>query len=198
MQKLSNKEKNNKYFWPILTGIFFFLFFVSASVYYFIKLRQADDAIISEHVQKLSDIFKAINFQTNIIKIEGERNTIDFLNTKSFAGSSIGPLVLQYPDKWQGPYMVEEPKIQNRLYQIVKTKRGYYIVPADGVKLQNGKTLGKDIILNSNTEMDKLLLDPKGLLGKNGKPLAARLTITKDPFDLLVSKDPFAFGPQDS
>lgn len=190
-------RNKHKYFWPIVVGILFFLFFISSSVYYFLKLRKSDDALISEHVQKLSDIFKIINQQTNIMKIEGDRATIDFLNTKSFAGSSVGPLVLQYPQKWQGPYLIDEPRIQNKLYQILKTKKGYYIVPGDGVRLQNGKVLGKDLILNINSDIESLLLDFKGLLGKNGKPLASKISITNNPFDLLVSQDPFAFSPHD-
>ena len=61
-----NQKNRHKYFWPIIIGIFFFLFFISASVYYFVKLKAADDAIIVEHVEKLSEIFKAINFTAPI------------------------------------------------------------------------------------------------------------------------------------
>lgn len=128
-----------------------------------------------------------------IKKFDNEKNSINFLNTKSFVGSKVGPMTLEFPDKWQGPYINKEPQVQGKPYQVVLTKNGFYIVPPDGIKLPNGKIMGKDIIINAQTDMVALLKNPDGLISKNGKPLAAPVKTIREPFDLLVPSNVFAF-----
>jgi hypothetical protein len=136
--------------------------------------------IIIEDVEKLSKIFKQINDQAGIMEIHGIKTPINFLNIKKggFTGSQVGPLNLEFPDKWQGPYLQQNPEVENIQYNIIKTKRGHFIVPGDGVKLPNGKIIGKDIIFTENSDIDHMGHDEKILL-YNGKPLVEPLTIKK-------------------
>jgi len=59
---------------------------------------------------------------------------------------------------------------------VVATKRGYYITPGDGIKLPNKKIVGKDIILDQNADIDKMMVDEQAFRYKN-KSLAARLEL---------------------
>lgn len=136
----------------------------------------ARDELIVEHIKSLANIFNAIEQIIGIIGFEHDKNYIDFLNVKSFVGSEVGSMNLRNPEKWQGPYLNDNPTFQEKLYMVVKTDKGYFIVPGDGVELSNGKIIGKDIIISSNTDIEALMRDQKGLSYK-GNPLAAKITI---------------------
>jgi hypothetical protein len=188
------KHRRRKYFWPIIIGSLFISFFLLVSFYYMYLLRSIDDTTISADITKLEKIFDRIHETCVIRKFDREKNSINFLNTKSFAGTKVGSMTLEFPEKWEGPYLVKEPVIQNKPYQIALTKNGYYIMPGDGVKLPNGKVIGKDIIINAQTDIEALIKNPDGLLGKNNQPLAAAVKTVREPFDLLVPKNVFAFN----
>jgi len=83
---------------------------------------------------------------------------------------------LAHPDKWQGPYVQENPTIYHIAYQVVSTKKGYFITPGDGVRLPNKKVVGKDIVLDNNADIEKMMLDPQIFLWRD-KVFAARLDV---------------------
>ncbi|MFC1841987.1 hypothetical protein ACFLYA_02865, partial [Candidatus Dependentiae bacterium] len=70
----------------------------------------------------------------------------------------------------------DNPTIQDQEYQIVRTKKGYFITPGDGIKLSNGKVIGKDIILDENADIQKMMADEK-FLNFKGEALAAPLPV---------------------
>jgi len=93
-----------------------------------------------------------------------------------FTGSEVGPMNLVHPEKWEGPYLKDNPTIYHIAYQVVSTKKGYFVTPGDGVKLPNKKIIGTDIILDQKADIDTMMFDQETLSYKN-KPLAARLDL---------------------
>jgi len=152
----------------VLMGLSFFTFWRETSTY--------KDELIVEHVSFLADIFKKIDEQCSIINFEHARNYVDFLTVESFVGSEVGSMNLKYPDRWQGPYLDDNPTIQEKYYEIVHTHKGYFIVPGEGVVLGNGKTIGKDILFSKDTDITKLI--DEGVLEKNGKALVSKILIS--------------------
>lgn len=136
--------------------------------------------VIVKDVERLQEIFKKINSECTISGFEHEKNYIDFLTVKSFVSHEVGSMELMFPSKWQGPYLPENPNVQGKKYEIVKTKYGYYIVPGTGVRLANGKIMGKDIIISAATDIMQLVNEQQGL-EYNGKSLVALAWTPKNP-----------------
>lgn len=117
--------------------------------------------VISDDLQKLTAVFAKINKDCGIAEIDHIKISINFLNTISFVGSDVGCLSLIHPEKWQGPYLKENPTINGIEYQLIRVKDGYFIIPGDGVRLPNGNIIGKDIIITKNTEIIPLIEEKK-------------------------------------
>ena len=161
---------------PTLT-IVLFVFLVGVALFrLFYQARTISNEMITSEVVQLVDIFKRIDKKCKIISFDYQKNHINFLNMKSFVGSEVGPMNLAYPENWEGPYLDDNPVIQGKEYQIVRTKKGYFITPGDGVILANGKVVGKDIILDENADISAMMLD-KNVLNFKGKALAAPLPV---------------------
>lgn len=129
---------------------------------------------IVHDLQTLDAIFKRIHDSCNIVRIDGVKQSINFLTVEKFAGSEVGPLHLAHPEKWQGPYLQYNLATQGKEYQIVRDKNGFFIAPGDGVKLASGKTIGIDIVLNERVDIAALVSTE---LQFNGLPLAIPLSI---------------------
>ncbi|MFC1842122.1 hypothetical protein ACFLYU_00480 [Candidatus Dependentiae bacterium] len=161
---------------PALT-ILLFVVLVGVSLYKMLyDVKISSDVIIAREVRELVDIFKKIDKKCKIIDFDYQKNRINFLNVKSFVGSEVGPMNLTYPKNWEGPYLQDNPTIQDKEYQVVRTKKGHFITPGDGVKLSNGKIVGKDIILDENADIPKMMVDEK-FLNFKGEALAAPLDV---------------------
>jgi len=170
---------------PILT-IFLFVLLVGVSLFrMFYQVQTFSDQIIAKEVMQLVDIFKKIDKQCKIIDFDYQKNPINFLNVIKFEGSEVGSMNLVYPKKWQGPYLDDNPTIQGKEYQIVRTKRGYFVTPGDGVVLSNGKVVGKDIILDEDADIQKMMVD-KDALNFKGEALAAPLPIGVSNFTKVM------------
>ncbi len=113
----------------------------------FYTMRENTAHIIADDVAHLAQIFDRINASAGIIGFKQQKNPINFLNLgkNQIMDLGAGTMKLAHPEHWQGPYVEQNPKIQNKFYEIIKTNRGYYIVPGEGVKLPNGLIIGKDI-----------------------------------------------------
>lgn len=158
----------------VIIGIIFFVGITFFDTIYRVK----DDAgiMIAAEVVQLRDIFHRIHKTCGIIDFDAQKNPINFLNVAKFTGSEVGPMNLVHPEKWEGPYLQDNPTIYHSAYQVVSTKRGYYITPGDGVKLPNKKVVGKDIVLDQKANIDSMMVNPQELMYK-GKALAARLEL---------------------
>ena len=168
------------YIIPVLAGLFLLLLGTITVFNAWYQYRSNMSAIMASEIQQLATIFEKINNTAGIINFDYQKNWINFLTIKKggFVGSEVGTLNLMYPDKWEGPYLLEgkkdNPTIQEKEYQIVRTKDGYFIVPGEGVRLSNGKVIGKDIILDEQADIEKMMLDEQALRYQ-GKKLAARV-----------------------
>jgi hypothetical protein len=168
----------NRYKYAFLASVIFGFLFLLAVGQLLYQARTIADHVIADDIQRLGKIFATINDECKITGFEHQKNDIDFLNVEKFTGSKIGPMNLAAPQHWHGPYMKENPTVQEKPYQIVRTMKGYYITPGQGVQLSNKKVIGKDIILDENVDMDALLQDPQALQFK-GKPLAVHISVNE-------------------
>ena len=121
---------------------------------------------ILEDLAILQEVMQKIDEECHIISVDKGASPINFLNIQSFVGSEVGPLNFQYPEKWQGPYMKDNPTVQGIDYQIVQTQDGVFIMPGNGVVLSNGMMIGRDIIINSEVNVKALMHDSHGLMYK--------------------------------
>ncbi len=160
-----------------------FLFLLTLGWYWY-RSTQAIGLIINDDVAKLATIFEKIDSTAGIAGFDYQKNPINFLNVRSFVGSEIGSMNVKYPKKWQGPYLDDNPSIQGKDYMVVKTKKGYYITPGEGVKLPNGLVIGVDVKLDEDADIDALVQKSHPLEWK-GKALASPL---KSPTKTEVEK----------
>lgn len=158
--------------------------FVGITFFDTLYRAKADVGImIAQEVVQLRDIFHRIHKTCIIIDFDEQKNHINFLNVEKFTGSEVGPMNLVHPDKWEGPYLKDNPTMQKIAYQVVSTKKGYFITPGDGVKLPNKKVVGKDIILDQKADIEAMMIDPQALMYKD-RALAARLDLIGAPMNM--------------
>jgi len=181
-QKLQNSRG------PVITiFVIMVLFGITIFNYWYSPRHYSADVIVKD-LATLVDIFERIDKRCKILEFDEQKSIINFLNVGSFKGSQIGSMNLSYPTQWQGPYLVEHPKIQNKDYQVVRTSKGYFITPGQGVQLPNGKVIGKDIILDEHADIEKLRHDEKALMYK-GNPLALPLPLSTSTMQKLLLED---------
>lgn len=164
----------------LITAIFTTLLMISISMIWR-QTKIVTDLIIQQDLQMLTKILNHINQECRIIKVKHEKNYIDFLTVTSFVGSEVGGLNLAFAQRWKGPYLKDNPTIQEKNYVLLANKQGYFIVPGDGVVLNNGKKIGVDIILNAQTDMQKLL-KKGGCLHSEYGALAAKMDVGFNAF----------------
>ncbi len=183
-----HRHYRRKYIYPFFVGAFFLMAVIAVSRYFLFQVRIASDEQIADHIKRLDAIFKRINDCCKITGFRRQKDYIDFLNVAKFEGSQVGPMNLVNPGHWEGPYLDQNLSIEGKEYQIVGTKKGYYIIPGDGVKLSNGQIIGKTLKVTRSTDVEGLIRDPKALLSSD-RPLAARIETVQNPFEALTKDD---------
>jgi len=173
---------------PVITIIIVALLVGITVFSYWSRPRTYSAEVIVKDLDMLVEIFESIDKKAKIMEFDAQKNTINFLNVGSFKGSQVGPMNLAYPQEWQGPYLIEAPRIQNIDYQVVRTNKGYFITPGDGVQLPNGKIIGKEILLDENADIESLRHDEKALMYK-GKPLALPLSLSTSIMQKLMMEN---------
>lgn len=158
----------------IFAGLLVFLGFAFSVYFYWSHNKDFTDALIVQDIKKLSSIFDSIKNNAGIQSFEHQKNYIDFLTVKDFIGSEIGSMNLNHPEKWQGPYVDDNPTVQDKYYLVVQTNNGYFITPGEGVKLANGKVIGKNILLDKDADVRAMISDKSYLLSEYG-PLAVEI-----------------------
>ncbi len=170
---LKNKKKLFAYALPIITGFFLLALLGIALQRYYSDSKKIINLLTAQNVSELAQIFKKIDETCGILSFEHEKNYIDFLTVERFVGSEVGAMNLIHPEKWEGPYLKDNPTIQEKYFIVLDNANGYYIAPGDGVTLANGKIIGTDIILAKDTNLEDLLNDGNDLLFE-GKPLVQK------------------------
>lgn len=178
-----NIQSTNSIIIPLGTAVLFAIFIVAGGLTLRYRMRQSFVDLMSIDILKLARIFERINKTCVILEFDYQKNPINFLNVKSFIGSEVGPMNLAYPDRWEGPYLSKNPTIQSIEYQIVRTRKGYFITPGQGVMLPNRKVIGKDIIFDERSDIQAMLKDAQ-FLNIRGRSLAMQIHIGKSLFDL--------------
>lgn len=163
---------------PVLAITVFCIFVIIAIFNTYRSTKDYESELIERDVKLLAEKIKAIEKDCKILSFAGIKNIINFLNVKSFTGSEVGPVNLKHADRWKGPYMEQNPSIQGIEYQLIRTLKGYFVVPGDGVKLPNGKIMGKDIVFDEKSDIAAMMLNDAQLQYK-GKRLAAPVDIKK-------------------
>ena len=169
-------EGIRRYLLPISVVSVLTLFVVLTFINVSYRARFNTGVLIADEVAQLQEIFQRIHQTCIIIDFDYQKNPINFLNVAEFTGSEVGPMNIVHPDRWQGPYLEDNPTIQAKEYQIVYTKKGYFITPGNDVKLPNGKVIGKDIILDEDANIPAMMIDEDALMFKK-RALAAPLDL---------------------
>lgn len=146
-------------------------------------------AVISSDLNQIEKILNQVDRDCNILSFNSDAIPVDFLNVEKFSGSTVGCLNLAYPTKWGGPYMHRNPTLQSRLYEIRKTKDGFYIVPGIGTKLPNGLIIEKDFVINDKTDMANLIQEG-GPLNYKGEIMVRKIQFKIGDWDNPITKDP--------
>lgn len=148
---------------PIITGLIVLVLVSITVVNYYYQPKAYVARLISRDLATLHDIFKKIDARCKILGFDYQNNPINFLNVGTFKSSEVGSMNLTYPTQWQGPYLSENLRVQGKEYQIVKTDKGLFITPGQGVELPNGKVIGKDIILDAQSDIQAMMQNDKAL-----------------------------------
>lgn len=159
---------------PWLIGTLFVVLFGISCWMFLRQYTKNTKLIVADTVSQLAAIFEEIDRTAGILNFEHQANFIDFLNVGSFVGSEVGSLNLKNAAGWKGPYLKDNPTLQEKYYQVVVTKQGFFVVPGPGVKLGNGKVIGTDIVFDAETDM-QAFLKPGSDLYAQGKPLVAKI-----------------------
>jgi len=149
-----------------------------SAINFFYEQQHTDVNVLSHDLAQLANIFERINDECGILSFDHQKNHINFLNVEKFAGSEVGPMNLANPQKWQGPYVQDNPTVQGHEYLVVSTQKGLYITPGEGVELPNGKVVGRDLTLSPETDLDRLATDPEGF-SYRGSPFVLPLKISR-------------------
>ncbi len=170
--------------------IFCFLFLATISIYWRYGTHSTD-SLIRQDVAMLQKIFKKIHNDCSIVGFAHIKNNIDFLTVKEFVSSEVGAMRLGFPKQWKGPYVKDNPTIQQQVYQILHNKAGYFIIPSDGVVLSNGKKIGVDFMLDENSDIATMLQDPQQLKSSAGALVVPIPVVSKVVQDFV--ENPFAY-----
>lgn len=169
----------------IFSSSFVSILFVTLLVWFYYSKSDVLNHIVTEDLKALDLIFNQIDKECNILGIKGNGISIDFLNVEKFVGSVIGGMSLAYPEKWNGPYLKENPSLKGIYYEFVKAKDGYFIIPGRGATLPNGVVMGKDLIISVATPILPLLKEGGKLFYKGtayGLQLHAKIGDWDSPF----------------
>lgn len=164
---------------PFLIGSAFMALVIVAFMVQWYGSPVDESVQIVQDLEELSRVLQQIDHDATIIGFDHQKNWINFLQIKKggFVGSEVGSVNLAHPEKWNGPYMNDNPTIQNKEYMVIHTKQGYFITPGVGVTLPNNKTIGTDIKLDENSDIMALMNDANAFLYDN-KRLAVPLLIS--------------------
>lgn len=176
---------------PLFAGVFLSVLVIMVLFRTIHNKKDFTAAIVTSDLKKIVQALHRIDEKCDILSFDHERNYVDFLTVKKFVGSEVGGLNLARPQNWQGPYIADNPTVQEKLYEIVKTKEGVFVIPGVGVKLPNGLVIGKDFIITKKTSIIKMI-QPTGQLHYKGQALAAHLSFRIGDWSGNISSEDLA------
>lgn len=163
---------------PVLAVTLFSIFVLIAIFNTFMTSKEYTADIIDKDIKKIATALEKIEKDCKILRFASQQNVINFLTVKAFVGSEVGSVNLKHPEKWQGPYLQDNPTMQGKEYLLVVTKKGYFVVPGEGVKLPNGKIIGTDIKFDKHSDVAAMMSNDDQLRCQ-GKAMAVQVEIKK-------------------
>ncbi len=157
------------------TGLIVVALFAISIVQYVHQINIELGIALVEGSKRLAEAFETINQECGILGFDHQQNNINFLNIRSLSGSEVGPMNLKNPERWNGPYICDNPTVHSKEFMIVRTNDGYFITPGNGVKLPSGKRVGRDIMFNQTADIPALLAS--GELSYRGEPFVYKIKI---------------------
>ncbi len=187
-QQCGNKLYSLRRYFPYISCMLFFLLTIM-----FIGINRFEQKkvlfdVIQEDLQEIIHDLVDIDTHCNILSIAQNNCVIDFLTVVTFKGSMVGELQVAYPEHWKGPYRKKNHMVQGRLYEIVKLKDCYAVVPGVGVCLPSKKVMGKDIICNETVSAE-VLFGPDGNLRQKDGFLGYPLPFVIGDWDSVLTKE---------
>jgi len=170
---------------PVLVVAFFIVLIAVAIFNWRVTSQEYLGDLVAKDVEIVASMLERIDKDCKILSFDYQKNRINFLNVKSFVGSEVGSINLAYPNKWQGPYLDDNPTYQEKEYLVVRTNQGYFVTPGEGVILPNGKVIGKDIMLDENADIAAMAQDDQQLRFE-GKALAVKLKLSTSTSDIIT------------
>ncbi|MBN1549082.1 hypothetical protein JW872_00270 [Candidatus Babeliales bacterium] len=165
-----------KHLFQLLIIVLFSMILVVSVKVLLSNAKSFSDELVASDMQQLQTIFKRIDDSCKILGFDHQENFVDFLTVQMFVSSEVGSMNLAYPDKWEGPYVDDNPTVQGEVYRIIKTRKGYYLVPGRNVQLSNGIVLDRDLIFDEQADIDAMIADQNKLMFR-GKPLAVKISV---------------------
>ena len=186
-----NRLKNG-FSYTIMTGMLFMVLVGILGVNFYYRSRWYTVGVITKDLKELQDIFKRIDESCTVMSFDAPISPINYLNVRSFEGSEVGAMNIVYPLRWQGPYVKDNPTVQGIEYQVVRTNKGYFITPGNGVTLPTGKEIGKDIVLNENSDI-ALMMAKENELNYKGQVLAAPMPLKSTAWQQVLMQQEDSF-----
>lgn len=166
----------------LISGIVIILITLYAGYTFFQEKTVHGGSLIQNDIAQIVSILKQIDSSCDILSIRSGRNPIDFLQVEKFASSEIGPLNLAHPNNWAGPYLQDNLTYDERPYDLIATKKGFYVVPGYGARLPNGTIMGHELMLTQRSNIDELI-EPGGKLFFDNRAFAQKLDFVIGDWD---------------
>lgn len=182
------RRQKNGFLYILVTGTLFAVLVGIVGINFYHRSRWYTVDVISRDLKKLQDVFKRIDESCTILSFDTVISPINYLNVRSFTGSEIGAMNLVYPAQWQGPYVEDNLAVQDIEYQIVRTNKGYFITPGNGVTLPTGKELGKDLVLTQSSDIAAMATQ-EGVLKYHGTSLAVPLPLKSTAWQQVLIEE---------
>jgi hypothetical protein len=173
---------------PFICISFLILFFSLFGLRFFYARPYMIASVINDDTKIICTALKKIDYDCGILRINKNESNINFLDRPTAIMETVGPLRLAYQDNWVGPYLHSNPTFQEKFYQIVKARDGFFVIPGNGTILPNNFIVGQDFEINSTTVLQKLL-QPNGFLNHNNISLGAKITFQLGDWPTETQKD---------
>jgi hypothetical protein len=149
---------------------------LGACTAYFVTHGGVDGAVVRSQVRLLGKALQKAHNDVRFMQILPGKHSLDFLVASRFECDSNAGIGVERKNAWKGPYLNRIPTIQGHPYVLLKTSKGLFVVPGDGVELPSGIVIGNGISWSDKMDIKALMSDGNMLtIGKY--PLAAEVTL---------------------
>jgi len=135
----------------------------------------------------LEEALKNFDGDCGIQEVLSGGHSLLFLTQTARPTDAFAAFKLANENTWRGPYIHKVPVAQGYPYMLLKTNKGLFIVPGEGVRLPKGSILGKEFFLTAESNL-KALSAAGGILSHNGEPLVREFICGVKDADGIVNR----------